>query len=54
MADSNRISKRKNPVYEITSVVIIVIFAILFLFPLYWIITGSFKTAQQVNSVTPN
>ena len=53
MADSNRISKRKNPVYEITSVVIIVIFAILFLFPLYWIITGSFKTAQQVNSVTP-
>ena len=52
MADSNRISKRKNPVYEITSVVIIVIFAILFLFPLYWIITGSFKTAQQVNSVT--
>ena len=53
MTDSNRISKRKNPVYEITSVVIIVIFAILFLFPLYWIITGSFKTAQQVNSVTP-
>lgn len=53
MADSNRISKRKNPVYEITSVVIILIFAILFLFPLYWIITGSFKTAQQVNSVTP-
>ena len=53
MADSNRISKRKNPVYEITSVVIIVIFTILFLFPLYWIITGSFKTAQQVNSVTP-
>ena len=53
MADSNRISKRKNPVYEITSVVIIVIFAILFLFPLYWIITVSFKTAQQVNSVTP-
>ena len=53
MADSNRISKRKNPVYEITSVVFIVIFAILFLFPLYWIITGSFKTAQQVNSVTP-
>ena len=53
MADSNKISKRKNPVYEITSVVLIVIFAILFLFPLYWIITGSFKTGKAVNSVTP-
>ena len=32
MAVSNKISKRKNPVYEITSVIIIVIFALLFLF----------------------
>lgn len=53
MADSNKISKRKNPVYEITSVVLIIIIAILFTFPLYWIITGSFKTAAEVNSITP-
>lgn len=53
MAESNSISKRKNPVYEVTSVIIITIFALLFLFPLYWIITGSFKTPNAVNSVTP-
>ena len=53
MAASNSISKRKNPVYEITSVIIITIFALSFLFPLYWIITGSFKTPAAVNSVTP-
>lgn len=53
MAVSNSISKKKNPVYEITSVVIIIIFALLFLFPLYWIITGSFKPANEINSVTP-
>ena len=53
MATSNSVSKRKNPVYEISSVVIIVIIALLFLFPLYWIITGSFKTPKAVNSVTP-
>ena len=53
MAISNSISKRKNPVYEKISIFIIIIFAILFLFPLYWIITGSFKTPNAVNSVIP-
>ena len=53
MATSNSEKKKKNPVYEISSVVIIVIIALLFLFPLYWIITGSFKTPKAVNSVTP-
>ena len=27
--------------------------AVLFSFPLYWIITGSFKTMQEINSTTP-
>ena len=53
MAASNSISKRKNPVYEITSVIIITILALSFLFPLYWTITGSFKTPAAVNSVNP-
>ena len=53
MAASNSISKRKNPVYEIISVIIITIFALSFLFPLYWIITGAFKSPAAVNSVTP-
>ena len=45
--------KKKSRGYEITSVVVIVIIALLFLFPLYWIITGSFKTGAEVNSTTP-
>ena len=50
MAVSNKLSKKKNPVYEIVCVVIIAILALLFLFPLYWIITGSFKTTAEINS----
>ncbi len=38
---------------RIATLVIILIIAILFTFPLYWIITGSFKTAAEVNSTTP-
>ena len=44
---------RKNRVYEIVSVVIIVLLALLFLFPLYWIVTGAFKTSVEINSATP-
>ena len=44
---------KKNRSYEIASVAIIVLLAILFIFPLYWIITGSFKTGAAVNSTTP-
>lgn len=39
--------------YKILSVVIVVIIAILFAFPLYWIITGAFKTGAEINSTTP-
>lgn len=39
--------------YFIVSVIILVIIAILFIFPLYWIITGSFKTPQAVNARVP-
>lgn len=39
--------------YRIFCLVVLFILAILFLFPLYWIVTGAFKTAQEVNSVTP-
>lgn len=40
-------------VYKIVSVVAVVIIAILFAFPLYWIITGAFKTGAEINSSTP-
>ncbi len=44
---------QKSLAYRIFALVIVVLLAILFTFPLYWIITGSFKTGKQINSTTP-
>ena len=49
----NTKSAKHPSAYKIISVIIIVILAILFTFPLYWIITGSFKTNAAINSTTP-
>ncbi len=43
----------RTSVYKIVSLIILVILGLLFLFPLYWIVTGAFKTAVEVNSTTP-
>ena len=43
----------RSTCYRIVSVTVITILAILFAFPLYWILTGSFKTATAINSPTP-
>lgn len=43
----------RHTTYKILAVLIIVIMALAFAFPLYWIITGSFKTAKAINSTTP-
>ena len=40
--------------YRIFSLIMVLILAFLFLFPLYWIITGSFKTPAAINSATPD
>ena len=40
-------------IYRVLSVILLVILAFLFVFPLYWIVTGAFKTTQEINSVTP-
>ena len=40
-------------IYRVVSVTAIIILAILFAFPLYWIVTGSFKTAQEINAASP-
>ena len=42
-----------NKVYKIISIVIIIIMALLFTFPLYWIITGAFKTQAEINATAP-
>ncbi len=39
--------------YRIFALVMVIILALLFTFPLYWILTGSFKTGKEINSTTP-
>ncbi len=39
--------------YKVISVIVIVVLAILFAFPLYWIITGAFKTPAAINATAP-
>lgn len=46
-------ANNKKSVSDIISFVVITFVAILFTFPLYWIITGSFKTKMEIMSVTP-
>ena len=45
-------TKKKSP-YTIACLVVLAVLAFLFIFPVYWIITGSFKTAQEINSASP-
>ena len=40
--------------YTILTLILISIVAVTFAFPLYWIITGSFKTGAAINSTTPS
>jgi len=46
-------SVHKVTAYDVVCVVVLVILALLFTFPLYWIITGSFKGPQAVNARVP-
>ena len=43
----------QNKSYKVLSIVILVILAILFLFPLYWIVTGAFKPATDIYATKP-
>ena len=43
----------KNKIYYVLSFVAVLIVAILFTFPLYWIITGAFKTGKEINAAAP-
>ena len=55
MAATNPIEsgKRRAKIANIANWVIVCVIAFLFIFPLYWIITGSFKTKQEILSSTP-
>ena len=39
--------------YTVISVILLIVLTLLFIFPLYWIITGSFKTQQAINARVP-
>ncbi len=39
--------------YDVIVMIVMIILAILFAFPLYWIITGSFKDAAAINAAVP-
>lgn len=47
------LNEKQKSAYYYISVVLIIILAILAIFPLYWIVTGAFKTAKEINSATP-
>ena len=44
--------KRLTP-YKIVSIAIMIVLAILFIFPIYWILTGSFKDPMAINAAVP-
>ena len=44
--------KRTSP-YKTISVAVIAVLAVLFIFPLYWILTGSVKDAAAINAAVP-
>lgn len=46
-------AKRTTP-YRIVSIIILVILALLFLFPLYWIVTGSMKPVTEILNPQPS
>lgn len=42
-----------SKVYKMISLIVLVVLALLFLFPLYWIITGAFKPAADIYAQKP-
>ena len=53
MLKSKRHGVHKISPYRIFCMVVLCLLSFFFLFTLYWIITGAFKTPGEVNSVTP-
>ncbi len=55
MTSQNRLNQNaaRQRTYYIASAVAVCVIAFLFAFPLYWIITGAFKTGKEINSTTP-
>ena len=50
---SNNKIHETGAVYRVITIILLILLAIFFIFPLYWIITGSFKDAQTIIARTP-
>ncbi len=48
-----KIGSNRSMAYKVICLILLVILALLFLFPLYWIITGAFKTGADIYAVKP-
>ncbi|MEY8262310.1 carbohydrate ABC transporter permease [Oscillospiraceae bacterium 50-60] len=48
-----KIENGRSRAYKIASVMILIILAFLFTFPLYWIVTGAFKNGADINASKP-
>ena len=46
-------TSNRSKAYKVVSMILLFVLAFLFLFPLYWIITGAFKTGQDIYATTP-
>ena len=44
---------KKTTAYDVVALIVLIVLAFLFIFPLYSIVTGSFKDAIAINSATP-
>ena len=49
----NKIISPRDRVYRAFCLIVIILLALLFLFPLYWIIIGAFKTSAENYSLSP-
>ena len=48
-----KLNHKRTSAYKVITSIILVIVALLFLFPLYWILTGAFKPAQDIFATKP-
>ena len=49
-----KIGSNRSKAYRVVCLILMIILAILFTFPLYWILTGAFKTPQDIYAQTPS
>ena len=49
----NKIGSARSKAYRVFCLIVMILLALLFIFPLYWIIIGAFKTSAENYSTTP-